>query len=285
MTSTGPVVEGPYRLLTHKDFVVKKVESLIKPTDVKPCAESGMEELGVSALFDLTRVSLLSWLILSRHFPFIDLRLYHFQALMRVKALQDQCVAKDGVVTQVRKHNTNLMNEQKQYKEALRTLHGELKETREKLEEAGRQKEKLQGELPTLRKQVEKARADAVMEFKTLQSFIDSYAEYYGTGFEDCLKQIASSFPELNLSEITMDDPMPSTPTGDTVVGKSDDSTESDLPPKDDGVVLAQPAKDPHVTTSNPSIELVDMENPPTQDKDDETLNDALATQSSALLF
>ena len=42
------------------------------------------------------------------------------------------------------------MNKHEQYKEALRTLHGDLKETREKLEKVGRQKEKLQGELSTL---------------------------------------------------------------------------------------------------------------------------------------
>ena len=70
---------------------------------------------------------------------------------MRVKALQDQCVAKDGVVTRVRKHNTNLLNEQEQYKDAIQTLNGELKETREKLEEAGRQKNKLQEEPPLFR--------------------------------------------------------------------------------------------------------------------------------------
>ena len=72
-----------------------------------------------------------------------------------------------------------------------------------------------------------------------------------------------------------MDDPMPSTPAGDTVVGESNNSTELDLPPKDDGVVLAQPAADPLVATSNSSIKLLDVENPPAQDKDDETLNDA----------
>ena len=86
---------------------------------------------------------------------------------------------------------------------------------------------------------MEKARADAVMEFKMSQSFIDLFVEYYGTGIEDYLKQVASSFPDLDLSRITMDDPVSSTPVGDTVVGKSDDSTESDLPPKDDGVILA----------------------------------------------
>ena len=75
-----------------------------------------------------------------------------------------------------------------------------------------------------------------------------------------------------------MDDPMPSTLASNTVVGESNDSTESDLPPKDNGVVLAQPTVDPPVTTSNPSIEFLDVENLFAQDKDDKTLNDAPAT-------
>ena len=146
------------------------------------------------------------------------------------------------------------------------------------MEEAGRQKEKLQGELSTLREQVEKAGVDTVMEFKTSQSFIDSYAEYYGTRFEDCLKQVASSYLDLDLFRIIVDDPMPSTLASNTVVGESNGSTESDLPPKDNGVVLAQPTVDPPVTTSNPSIEFLDVENLFAQDKDDKTLNDAPAT-------
>ena len=71
-----------------------------------------------------------------------------------------------------------------------------------------------------------------------------------------------------------MDDLVPPTPVGDTVVAGSDDSTKSDLPPKDDGVVLAQPVADPLVTSSNPTIEFVDVENLSSQDKDDKTLND-----------
>ena len=57
--------------------------------------------------------------------------------MVHVKALQDRCVAKEGVVGRVRKHNATLMNEQGQYKEAIRTLNKELKEV-EKLEEAER---------------------------------------------------------------------------------------------------------------------------------------------------
>ena len=85
---------------------------------------------------------------------------------MRVKALQDWYVAQEGVVIRVRKHNRNLKNEHEKYKEALCSLNGELKEVREKLEEEGRQKGKLEEELSTLRGQVETAGVDAVWEFK-----------------------------------------------------------------------------------------------------------------------
>ena len=54
MTSTGPVIKGPRRLLTHKDYAVEEVKALIKPTDVDPCAELGMEKLVASTLFNLT---------------------------------------------------------------------------------------------------------------------------------------------------------------------------------------------------------------------------------------
>ena len=59
MTSFGPVLEGPSCLLTHKAYVVGEVGSFMKPTDLEPCNLVGMEDLGVLALFDITRVCLL----------------------------------------------------------------------------------------------------------------------------------------------------------------------------------------------------------------------------------
>ena len=59
MTSLGPVNEGPCRLLTHKDYAVGEVKSFIKPEDIEPYDQLGTEDLGASALFDLTRVCLL----------------------------------------------------------------------------------------------------------------------------------------------------------------------------------------------------------------------------------
>ena len=59
MTSFGPVLEGPGCLLTHKAYAVREVGSFVKPMDLEPYDLVGMEDLGASALFDITKVCLL----------------------------------------------------------------------------------------------------------------------------------------------------------------------------------------------------------------------------------
>ena len=157
--------------------------------------------------------------------------------MVHVKAFQDHYDAKEGVVGRVRKHNATLMNEQRQYKEAVHTLN---KEVKGKLEQANCQKQKLQEEVTALREKVETAGTYAVQKLNTSQLFIDSCADYYVTGFDNYLKQVASTFLELDLSKITMDAPEPTTPVGNVVIDDDDGSPKSQLPPKDDdGVILA----------------------------------------------
>ena len=59
MLFRSPVPEGPSCLLTHKAYVFGEVGSFVKPTDLEPCDLVGTEDLGASALFDITRVCLL----------------------------------------------------------------------------------------------------------------------------------------------------------------------------------------------------------------------------------
>ena len=107
------------------------------------------------------------------------------------------------------------MNEQGQYKDAMRTFNKEVKKLREKLVEAGSQKQKLQEEVTALKEKAETAGADAIQKFKASQLFIDSCADYYDTGFDDCLKQVVLAFSELDLSGILMEAPEPMTLTRD----------------------------------------------------------------------
>ena len=59
MTSSSLIIEGLRCLLTHKDYAVEEVESLIKQTNLDPCAQLGTEDLGASAFFDIARVCFL----------------------------------------------------------------------------------------------------------------------------------------------------------------------------------------------------------------------------------
>ena len=59
MTSSGPVLESLGCLLTHKAYAVGEVGSFVKPTNLEPCDLVETEDLGASALFDITRVCLL----------------------------------------------------------------------------------------------------------------------------------------------------------------------------------------------------------------------------------
>ena len=125
-------------------------------------------------------------------------------------------------------------------------------------------------------------KADTIVEFKASQPFIDAYAVYYGDRFEDYLKQVKSVYLNLDLSKVTMDDPLPKTPVdGDTVSEEIDDSTQLERDSKNDGVVLASPTVQGLVaplalsaddTPFDPSAQdaqnplAKDDENPPSQD-------------------
>ena len=125
---------------------------------------------------------------------------------------------------------------------------------------------------------VETAGTDVVQKFKMLQLFIDSYADYYGTGLDNCLKQVVSAFPVLDLLKITMDAFEPTTPVGNVVTDDDDGSPKSQLPPKDDDIfVLAQLAANPPVPVSKPLVVTVDIEDPKSK-KGDGNLADVLAT-------
>lgn len=90
-----------------------------------------------------------------------------------MKALQDKCIANEGVIYQFRKHQEIQNKEQEQYKEVIHTLNKELsmklaelvEETR-RLEEVEKAGTNLTMELAALREQMDKAKADVVVEFR-----------------------------------------------------------------------------------------------------------------------
>ena len=115
------------------------------------------------------------------------------------------------------------------------------------------------------------AKADAVKEFKESPAFIDSYDEYYSVGFEDCLKQVKSNYPHLDLAKVSMDEPLPTTPAGDTIPEGADGAIESEQDTQDDDVILAQPAVNPLIIPLTPSANPPVANDSSSQDDLDQT--------------
>ena len=56
MTTSGPITQGSdHRLLTHKDYAIEVVGSIIRDKDIDPYAELVTDELGASASLILHR--------------------------------------------------------------------------------------------------------------------------------------------------------------------------------------------------------------------------------------
>ena len=123
--------------------------------------------------------------------------------------------------------------------------------------------------MTALQEKVETAGTDAVQKFKVSQLFIDSCADYYDTGFDDCLKQVTSAFPKLDLSGISMDAPEPVTPDRNVVTDDDDGIPKSQPSPEvDGGIVLAQPAITPPAPVSKTPVLTVDADSAQSQKSD-----------------
>ena len=150
------------------------------------------------------------------------------------------------------------------------TVIEKLKQESNLLEKAQKAKESLETELTTLCEQTKKAKADAMVDFKASQSFIEVCTVYYGESFDDYLKQVRFVYPGLDLSKVSMDKPLSTTPAGgDSFSDETDDFTHTEQDPKDDGVVLAQPVVEGPVASLVPSTEdppTKDVENPSAKD-------------------
>lgn len=93
-----------------------------------------------------------------------------------------------------------------------------LKKEIHRQEELEKTATKLSMELDALRDQMEMAKADAMAAFLTSQPFFDECSIYYSNSFDDYLKQVAAIYPNLDLSQIAIDDTIPPMPSGPNAV-------------------------------------------------------------------
>lgn len=195
-----------------------------------------------------------------------------------MKTLQDRCVASEGVIRRFCKCQEIENKKQAQYLEAVCTLNQELTaktkalaEETQRLEEVEKAKTNLATELTAFHEQMEKARADAMVEFRISQPFFNACGVYYGDEFKDCLKQVKFAYPNLDLSQIVINDIISPTPRGDDtvndetidfahtvkkVVKQAEDVGIAQLAPNGPDIVVVLSAKNPATTDGLPAVNL-----------------------------
>lgn len=105
--------------------------------------------------------------------------------MVRMKALQDKCKAKEGVICRYCKHQEYKTKERDQYKEVVHILNVELMEKSATLEhethhyaELSKPNTNLTMELGALCEQTNRAKADTVVRFQTSQPYYDECGGY-----------------------------------------------------------------------------------------------------------
>jgi len=150
--------------------------------------------------------------------------------MVKMKAFQARCKAKDGVVCCQCTRLEYEAYQLNQYKEAARILTIELMEKNSLLEKATRSCEDLAKastnmttELATLHDQMEQVKMDAVAEFRTSQPYYNRCGGFYGNGFNDYLKKVVALYPNQDLSQVVINDTVPLTPSGvDAAINEAD---------------------------------------------------------------
>ena len=112
----------------------------------------------------------------------------------------------------MRIHLEEESNQLKKYKEGARILHDEVKALTEqvkKLDGATRQAKKLTeanailtAEVTSLRKSMDKVKADTIQEYMDSHLFFNLLGSQYGEGFEDFRKQATVLFLNMDISSI-----------------------------------------------------------------------------------
>ena len=157
---------------------------------------------------------------------------------MRIRALQIRCTAQKVVVKRLRTYLAVDGEKTREYNDAMHTLNWKVNTLTtwvEKLDGTARRAEELEkvnfiltAKMTSLQESVDKAKANAVKEFKDSQPFFDLLGSQYGEGFEDFYKQVILVFSSVDLSSIQINTTIPMSPRGDDEVIDIEDGEDEE---------------------------------------------------------
>lgn len=130
-----------------------------------------------------------------------------------MKGITYRCMAREKLVDHLKERAEVMETERNELKASWEGQVNKLDMTRKALEESETQAEELkkvlkdkEGEISLLRKQVRQAKEDGRMEFCNSNGFLTELSGCYADGFNECLCQVKALFPDLDMSQVSLDD-------------------------------------------------------------------------------
>ncbi|XP_075660982.1 uncharacterized protein LOC142630815 [Castanea sativa] len=182
MTNLDPVKEKPPVLLREDpQYTLRRIGSIISDEDYEDLGNHATETMGETCLYSLA------------------------QGVLMAKGLSDRCLAQERALERVRAKAKATAEELDELK-LWRIRH------EQKLTLSEQARENLKKEVELLRETVKahddnirQAKVDAVREYRDSDALLMELGSSFSDGFDDCIRQVKATFPDLDLAHITID--------------------------------------------------------------------------------
>ncbi|KAK9993557.1 hypothetical protein SO802_023260 [Lithocarpus litseifolius] len=201
-----PNVEKPPVLLREDSkYALEKLSSIITSDDYEDLGNHATEAMGETGLFNLA------------------------QAVVMMKGLMDRCVHNKMALGCVRAKAAETEDELAQFKVWRVVIEKKLVMSEQERVELEKQTEVLQKvlgdkekEIISVKDQLHQAKEDAIKEFHDSEVYLTKLGSTLADGFDDALRQVKASHPELDLSHVSIDEAQTQT----SVLPAASDSTD-----------------------------------------------------------
>ncbi|XP_030925001.1 uncharacterized protein LOC115952048 [Quercus lobata] len=179
----------PSLLRDDSKYALEKLKSIISAEDYEDLGNHSTEAMGETGLFAVG------------------------QSLVMMKGLMDRCLNREAALERIRTKAGRTEEELSQLYKWKSTMEQKFelseqtrKEFEQRTEEAGKALKGKDEEVKELKKKLRQAGEDAVNEYRNSLDLLKELGGSFLQGFDDALRQIKKTYPDLDVSMITVND-------------------------------------------------------------------------------
>ncbi|XP_075653077.1 uncharacterized protein LOC142623522 [Castanea sativa] len=187
----GPIPTGekpPVLFREDSSYALEKLSSILAADDYEDLGNHATEAMGETGLFNIA------------------------QAMLMMKGLMGRCLNHETIMDRLRMKNKTMEDELHDLKtwkintdrklKCSEQVRGELEKENEQLRQILKDKEK---ELTDTKTQLRDAKEVAVQEYRDSDLLLAELRSSFADGFDDAIRQVKSSYPDPDVSHVSID--------------------------------------------------------------------------------